>query len=189
MNIIEKLAHQSFERNIDYGIDNYKDVINTIRYSANDIDAKLDKIKFLSIHLDLVNEKYDKHLLSCTNPENCKDNRDFESIAYFLRQELGRLDVPINEDTFTIEDKAIGEEKLDSILNKIEELKLGHQIIYDDLLHEINELRELYFLGKRKWHQILAGKFVDMTVSGVISESISKEIIDSIKPDFTRLIG
>ena len=74
-------------------------------------------------------------------------------------------------------------------MSKIEELKLGHQIIYDDLLHEINELRELYFLGKRKWYQILAGKFVDMTVSGVISESISKEIIDSIKPDFTRLIG
>ena len=74
-------------------------------------------------------------------------------------------------------------------MNKIEELKLGQQIIYDDLLQEINELRELYFLGKRKWYQILAGKFVDMTVSGVISESISKEIIESIKPDFTMLIG
>ena len=189
MSIIEKIARQSFDKNIEYGFDNYKDVINEIRYGANDINPKLDKIRFLNIHLDLVNEKYEKHLLVCKNPGKCQENIEYESIAYFLRQELEGLDVVVNEDTFTVEEKNKGDEKLDQILKQIEELKLGHQIIYDDLINEINELRELYFLGKKKWHQMLAGKFVDMTVSGIVSETISKQILDSIKPDFTKLIG
>ena len=99
------------------------------------------------------------------------------------------LDVVVNEDTFTVEKKNKSDEKLDQILNQMEELKLGHQIIYDDLINEINELRELYFLGKKKWYQMLAGKIVDMTVSGIVSETISKQILDSIKPNFTKLIG
>ena len=189
MSIIKKIARQSFDRNIEYGFDNYNDVINKIRYSANDINPKLDKIKFLNIHLDLVNEKYEKHLLVCKNPEKCQENTDYESIAYFLRQELEVLDVVVNEDTFTAEEKNKSDEKLDQILNQMEELKLGHQIIYDDLINEINELRELYFLGKKKWYQMLAGKIVDMTVSGIVSETISKQILDSIKPNFTKLIG
>jgi hypothetical protein len=189
MSIIEKLARQSFDRNIENGFDNYKDVINKIRYGANDINSKLDKIKFLNIHLDLTNDEYNKHLLVCTNPEQCQENIDYESIAYFLRQELENLDVTINEDTFTVEEKNKEDEKLDRILRDMQELKLGHQIIYDDLLSEINELRELYFLGKKKWHQMLAGKFVDMAVSGVVSETISKQIIESIKPDFTKFIS
>lgn len=189
MSIIEKLARTSFDRNIENGFDNYNEVINKVKYGANEIHSKFDKIKFLNIHLDLVNEKYDKHLLVCKNPEICQDNIDYESIAYFLRQELEGLDVIINEDTFTIEEKNKGDERLDQILKELQELKLGHQIIYDDLLSEINELRGLYYLGKRKWYQMLVGKFVDMAVSGVVSETISKQIIESIKPDFTNLIG
>lgn len=65
MSIIEKIAHDSFNQNIEYGFENYKDVIKKIKYGANDINSKLDKIKFLNIHLELVNERYDKHLLVC----------------------------------------------------------------------------------------------------------------------------
>lgn len=67
-------------------------------------------------------------------------------------------------------------------------MKAGQQVIYDDLLKEINELKELYFLGKKKWHQILVGKGVDMVSSGIISETVSKQIINSIEPALTKLI-
>lgn len=189
MSIIEKISHDSFNQNIEYGFENYKDVIKKIKYGANDINSKLDKIKFLNIHLELVNERYDKHLLVCKNPELCQDNISNESISYFLKQELESLNVRINEDTFTVNEKNYENDKLDQILKEIQELKLAHQIIYDDLLNEINELRELYFLGKKKWYQMLAGKFVDMAISGIVSESISKQIIESIKPNFSKLLS
>jgi len=36
---------------------------------------------------------------------------------------------------------------------------------------------------------MLAGKFVDMAISGIVSESISKQIIESIKPNFSKLLS
>lgn len=189
MNIIEKFAKESIQRNIEYGIDDYKDSLNKIKEKIYDFDDTLDKIKFLSLHIDAVNKLYNEHLPKCNNPADCDINFQCESLLFFLRQEIGKYGVNINEDTFTVEEKVEAEDKLDKILKEIEELKLGQQIIYDDLTNEIAELKELYFLGKKKWHQMLAGKIVDMTVSGLVSETLSKQIIESLKPNFRNLIG
>lgn len=189
MTIIEKFARESIQNNIEYGIDDYKDSISKIKTKIYDFDDTLDKIKFLSLHIDAVNKLYNEHLPKCNNPEECDINFQCESLLYFLRQEIGKYGVNVNEDTFTVEQKVEAEDKLDKILKQIEELKLGHQIIYDDLTNEISELKELYFLGKKKWHQMLAGKIVDMTVSGLVSETLSKQILDSLKPNFRNLLG
>lgn len=189
MTIIEKFARESIQNNIEYGIDDYKDSITKIKAKTYDFDNTLDKIKFLSLHIDAVNKIYNEHLPKCNNPEECDTNFQCESLLYYLRQEVGKYGVNVNEDTFTVEEKLVAEDKLDKILNEIEELKLGHQIIYDDLTNEISELKELYFLGKKKWHQMLAGKIVDMTVSGLVSETLSKQIIESLKPNLRNLIG
>lgn len=189
MDIINKIAKDSFDRNIEYGFDDYKDVMSKIKREISNIDSQFDKVKFINIHLELVNEKYLEHLSECKNPQTCPTNFEYESISYFLKQELLKYGIDLSNDTFTIEEKRIKDDKLDKILQEIQELKLGNQIIYDDLLVEITELKELYFLGKKKWHQIFAGKFVDMAVSGVVSETVSKKIIESLKSDFVRLIN
>lgn len=189
MDLIEKLAKNSFQKNLEFGYDNYNEVIRNMRFDANEISSEFDKIRFINSLLDKTNEKYNEHLKVCTNKDGCSENFDYESIAYFLQQELSYLGININNDTFTPDEKKIAEDKLDKILKEIEELKLGNQIIYDDLLKEINDLKGVYFLGKKKWYQLLAGKFVDMTVSGVVSETISKQIIETIKPNLNGLIG
>ncbi len=189
MSIIEKLANESFQSRIEFGYKNYKDVVQNFKYDAVEISSKLDKITFLNILLKKVNDKYEEHLPNCKNPESCSLNFDYESIIYFLQQELSTLGVNINEDTFTKEEKNRAESLLEKVLKEIEELKLGHQIIYDDLTMEIEELKSMYFLGKKKWHQMLAGKFVDMTLSGVISETVSKQLINFIKPNLSHLLN
>jgi hypothetical protein len=188
MNIIEKFARESIQNNIEFGINDYKDSISKVKDKIYAFDDTLDKIKFLSLHIDAVNNLYNEHLPSCNNPEECNTNFQCESLLYFLRQEIRKYGVNVNEDTFTIEQKLEAEDKLDKILKQIEELKLGHQIIYDDLTNEILELKELYFLGKKKWNQMLAGKIIDMTVSGLVSETLSKQILDSLKPNFRNLL-
>jgi hypothetical protein len=189
MTIIEKFARESIENNIEYSLDDYKDSFNKIKGKTYDFDDTLDKIKFLNLHIDAVNKIYNEHLPKCNNPEECDTYSQCESLLYYLRQEVGKYGVNVNEDTFTIEEKEKAEVKLDKILKEIEELKLGHQIIYDDLTNEISELKELYFLGKKKWNQMLIGKIVDMTVSGLVSETLSKQIIESLKPNLRNLIG
>jgi len=189
MNIVEKLAKKSYQDNIAYGTNSVRDSINNIKLLTYDFESEMDKIKFITVHIDLVNDEYHRHLKTCTDKEDCDINEQAETFLFYLQQELKGLGVAIDADTFTYEEKAVSESKLDVILKQFEEIKLGHQIIYDDILKEIQELRDLHFLGKKKWHQLLAGKITEMTVGGIISETVSKDLIEIVKPHFNRLLS
>ncbi|OLY93655.1 hypothetical protein SAMN05444008_114134 [Cnuella takakiae] len=189
MDIILKKAKQFTDRYFLGGVSHYQDIIDAAKNDVYDIDNPADKIKYLNFILDRNNKDYAEHKPVCQNPENCSYNYTYETIAYYLTQELNRLGVHFNDDTFTEEEKEQAESKLDKILKDLNELKLGQQVIYEDLSKEINELRDLYFLGKKKWYQLFIGKSVDMVASGVVSESISKQIIEEVKKSLPALIG
>jgi hypothetical protein len=189
MNIIEKLAKKSYLDNIEYSTSaNVRDKINNIKYFLNDLNSELDKIKFINIHIEIANEKYQDHLKVCTNPDDCPTNEEYEILIYYFQQVLEELGIQINEDTFTYEEKVVKDSQLEIILKQFEEVKLGNEIIYDDIIKEIAELKELYFLGKKNWTQLFAGKIVEMTAGGIISETISKDILSIIKPTLKNLI-
>ncbi len=188
MDIIKKISEKFIQRYLNGRISKYAEIIEAARTQLYDIDNQLDKIKFLNIILEGNNKTYDRHKPNCQSPENCDVNFAHESISYFLVQELNRLGVQLNEDTFTVDEKDIADSKLDKILKDLEDLKMGHQIIYDDLLKEMNELRELYFLGKKKWHQLFTVKCIEMVTGGIISETVSKQIIESLGPTLTKFI-
>lgn len=189
MNIIKKLAKKSYLDNIEYSTSaNVRDKINNVKYFLNDFNSALDKIKFINIHIEIANEKYQDHLKVCTNPDDCPTNEEYEILIYYFQQVLEELGIPINEDTFTYEEKVVKDSQLEIILKQFEEVKLGNQIIYDDIIQEIAELKELYFLGKKNWTQLFAGKIVEMTAGGIISETISKDILSIIKPTLKNLM-
>jgi hypothetical protein len=95
-------------------------------------------------------------------------------------------------ESFTVDEMFRASVALDQILKEIKEdikeLKLGQEIIWTDILAEINELKTLYSLSKRNWIRILLGKITDMTVGGIISETLSKKIIEYIKPAVVQLL-
>lgn len=189
MNIVEKLALKSYQDNVEFTRTNVRDSISNIKYLTYDFDSQMDKIKFLTVHIDLVNEKYQNHLKDCKNPEDCQENEEAETFLFYLQQELKSLGVGIDNDTFTYDEKTFSESQLDQILKQFEEVKLGNQIIYEDILKEIEELRDLHFLGKKKWHQLLAGKITEMTIGGIISETVSKDLIGIVKPHLNKLLS
>ncbi len=189
MDIIKETATRFATNHLRGRFTNYQEFIDLAKEKLYDIDNHSDKIKFINILLENNNTEYDKHKPNCTNPTGCPQNYAHENVTYYLSQELGRLGVQLNEDTFTVEEKAHAESKLDQILRDLIEVKLGQQIIYEDLNKEINELRDLYFLGKKKWYQLLVGKGVDMVASGIVSETVSKELIDTVKISFPKLTG
>jgi len=189
MDIIEKIARKSYENNIRFTGDNERTSINNVKLELYDFENQLDKIKFLNIHIDLINEEYQKHLKICKNLENCGENERAETLIFYLKQELINLGIQINDDAFTYDEKINKDSQLEEILNQFNELKAGQQAIYDDVLNEIQELKELYFLGKKKWHQLLAGKIIEMTAGGIISETISKDLLSAIKPSLRNLLN
>jgi hypothetical protein len=56
-------------------------------------------------------------------------------------------------------------------------LKKGHEIIYDGISEEIEEPKSILF-RKKSWKQIIVGKAVEMAIGGVVSETISKDLIN-----------
>lgn len=141
MDIVKKIADKFIQHHLNGRITEYDEIIDAAKGQLYDIDDQLDKIKFLNVILEGNSKTFGKHSPVCKDPDNCSINLAHESITYFLAQELNRLGVHLNEDTFTIDEKDNTDSKLDKILKDLEELKLGHQIIYDDLLKEINELK------------------------------------------------
>jgi hypothetical protein len=184
MDIIIKQATR-FTDNYFRGGARYQEILEKAKEIVNDIDNPLDKIRFLNIILERNNIDYEKHKPKCGDPLRCNESFAYEKVSYDLKQELSRLGVQINSDAFTSEEKKQHDSKLDDILYNLEILKTGQQVIFE----EINELRDLYFLGKKNWYQLLLGKSTEMVIAGIISETISKQIIESVKPCFPNLLS
>jgi hypothetical protein len=189
MNYIKKRADKFVERYIVGQVSDHQNVIDAAKSEIYNIDDDLDKVTFLRVVLEVNAKEYRDHLLVCSNKIGCPTNFDHESIAYFLTQELNGLGIRTNNDQFTIEEKADAESKLDQVLNDLQTLKDGHQIIYDDLKAEIDDLKELFILGKKTWFQLLLGKTREMVISGVISETVSKQITAELEKEVQKLLS
>jgi len=180
MDYIRKRADRFVQQYIHGQVDEHDKVISEARNELYDIYEDSDKVTFLQTILEGNEQQYQKHLLKCTNIEGCPENYNHESINYYLRGELIRLGIPLNEDQFTHEERDMAENKLDQILEELKIVKAGQEILYEDLKAELEELKNLYVLGKKNWHQLLLGKTADMVMGGVISETVSKEIVTAL---------
>lgn len=189
MDIVIKQAERFVRNHLSGGIRKYEEILNDARSKIATFYTKLDKIKFLSLVLEANNSQYQNHLLKCIDPENCDENFQYESLSYYLNQDLRELGVQVSHDAFTSEEKNETEVKLNEVLSQLETLRNGQQVIYEGLQEEIEELRALYFLGKKNWYQLLIGKSTEMVSAGIISETVSKQIVDSVKPFFTNLLA
>ncbi|MDR0969818.1 MAG: hypothetical protein LBM67_04705 [Lentimicrobiaceae bacterium] len=148
-----------------------------------------DKLKYLTVVSQYVQEESEKHSKECKNPSNCSQSKALGEATFFLNQMLEEYGIGINNDeVFTNEERYENNKKLDDMLQEIETLKMGQEIIYDDLKKEIEELKNLYFIGKKNWYQNLAGKSLEMVASGVVNETISKKLISIAGVMFNNLI-
>jgi hypothetical protein len=188
MDIIIERANRFVQNRFSHDtVPHHKGALESVSEELDSFDSGLDKIKFINIVIEANNETFKSHKVKCTNPE-CTQEFEHGNIQYFLTQELNRLGIHLNEDTFTDEEREKSESKLDKILTSVNDLKMGQEIIYEALIKEINDLRELYFLGKKKWHQLFLGKCVDMVASGIVSETVSKQILDEFSRTFPSLL-
>lgn len=84
-------------------------------------------------------------------------------------------------DLFTEKERNIIIEKLDNLATRINKIELGQQIIYDDILNEIQSLKEtLNVLNKKDWKSLFRGKMVDFGL-GELFEGTKLLLIDIFK--------
>ena len=178
MEIVSEIAKDFFEGRYYYS-ENPKSFISEVESELYTLGTQSDKLSFLSIIKNSVESENEIHKEGCKTEGICNVEKGHLKTIYYLKalmEENGIIERP--NDAFSEREIMDYSEKIDKIINDLDELKKGHEIIYDGLCEEIEQLKNLFFLGKRNWKQLLAGKTIEMVASGIISETVSKELIN-----------
>ncbi len=178
MNIIEEIAQDFLEENYA-GSENKNFFLSGLNTELSRQRKDADKIIFLTAVRNLIQKMYDDHLESCKEPEDCDILKWHLKAIFYVNNHLEDYSISGNtENLFSKSEKDNYSQKLDKIIQEIEILKKGHEVIYDGISEEIEELKNLFYLGKKNWKQIIVGKAIEMVAGGVVSETISKELIN-----------
>jgi len=184
MNVIQKQVDEFLDLQ---STGHAKSFIQNVRQELYEYRKQIHKIEFLQrvqykIKLDL-----DEHNKVCPYKqagEPCSNEDNYEAILFFLQNEIDEVDELLEPTDFTIEDKKRTDEALQEIISNTQNLIGISQFTYDDLIAEIQELKELYFLPKKNWVQLLTGKITEMVAGGIISETISKQLVGVINKTY-----
>jgi hypothetical protein len=187
MELIRKQADSFITRELNKMefTDTYHVVVDALKSELTNYYRPTDKLIFLEqVELKLAEAK-DEHLKTCTNRFACKEVQDYDSMIFFAKQELETNGI-VDTDIFTRTEIEQLNNKLDLLFKEIEILKTGHAIIYDDIIDEFDKLKKQYYLDKKTWRQVFFGKIFEMTLSGVVSETIAKKIVEIFSDIFTE---
>lgn len=187
MNLIKQHA-QEFLRFTE--INDYEEFISTVRVKIYDYKRIAFKIEFLQHLLTLVKLEHDEHLKVCTwkSEGNCPENFKLESVQFFLNEELLELNGEIDESDYTLIQKENLSHSLNAIKDSLNKIEVGQRVTYDDLFEEITQMKEYFYLPKKTWVELLIGKLTEMVAAGVVSETISKQILETIEHNYTEII-
>ncbi len=179
MNLIEKQAEKFSLYNLDSN-KNYQDFIQLVNQELVHYSQFSHKVQFIETVMCEVKKEYDEHLQDCTSKDDCDQNFYYESINFFLNELRTIQNKNLTEQEFKEVDIIRYRTGIDEILNKLNEIQLGQQFTYDDFYDQFEELKTYFFINKKSWNQMLAGKLLEMVAAGVISETVSKQIVSII---------
>jgi hypothetical protein len=157
----------------------YHDFIGIVKYEISQYSQVSHKIQFLETVMYEVKKVYEEHLQKCTSIENCQENLYYESVIFFLNEIRIELSKNISIEEFNDSDILRYKTGIDAVLKKLNELQLGQQLTYDDFIVQFDEMKSYFYMNKKTWNQMLAGKLLEMIAAGVVSETLSKQIIET----------
>jgi len=182
MNIIEKEAKKYNYRGFYSGNCKISEMKSRLSDKIYDFSRDRDKLDFLRILREHTVHDKIEHAKKC---KGCNFDDTKETGLFVIDQQIDKIKEyyqfePKSEDTFTTEEETKLHLKLNEIGDKLSELGLGQQIIFD----ELDELKAHFNLGKKNWFQLVKGKLVDLTVNKILKETIIKEIYNGLADGF-----
>lgn len=156
-------------------------LVGAAKTELYDIDSHADRATFLRVILETAASQHAKHKAVCPHGELCALDFAYETVYYYLTQELNRLGIVTDNDQFTPEEKSDYEDKLDNFIEEIRNKWKDDDDKFKLFESEIRDLKNHLILGKKTLRQLALGKVAEMTVSGVVGHSVSLAINTGIK--------
>ena len=183
MNLISKQAGKFLFFYLDSN-KSYQSFIQLVEQELLQYSQFSYKVQFVETLMCDVKEKYEEHLLECTSKEDCPHNFFYESVIFFLNDMRVRLCENLSSEDFKEVDVIRYRTGIDEIIAKLNEIQLGQQITYDDFAEQFEEMKSYFFMSKNSWDSKLVEKFVEMVCAGVISETVSKQMVSVIQASY-----
>lgn len=180
MNLIQKQAEKFVMFKMSYSKP-YQEFVGQVKIEINQYSQIPHKIQFLETVMFEAKKEYEEHLPNCTALETCPQNLFYESVIFFLNEERQNLSRDLTTEEFKESDILRYKTGIDEILEKLNKLELGQQLTYDDFSEEFEEMKSYFYMNKKTWQQMLAGKLLEMVGAGVVSGTVSKNIVEMFK--------
>ncbi len=169
----------------------YTSFIEDVRLRLYDYHKDIHKIQFLERLIIRFKIDFDNHMEVCsvTPKSECLENQIFEHVIFFLQEEMDELDENLDSKYFNENYRESLNSGIQEISERLQRVEGGQEVTYNDIMEELEDLKNLYFLSKKNWVEMFIGKFSSMVAGGMISETVSKELIEYIKINYPDLIG
>lgn len=137
------------------------------------------KLQFYEELIRVYNERYQRHKLHCTaqSTASCRFIKYYESTLFFLDEEIKYLLKKNTKNRISLKEKKKLVQLIDSLTNHIYNNSHYSNSIKDDLIQELNSLKELQLPNLSSYKQLVYGKLF-----GFLYEyNINKIELDLIK--------
>ncbi|HEX5002672.1 MAG TPA: hypothetical protein VFW78_09245 [Bacteroidia bacterium] len=191
MNIIKRHAHEFYPIMLDKSNFHSRPElsIRAVRSQILEYHKSSHRLVFLNELMLLTRLKYDEHLKDCKKLETCQFNKYCDDVLFFLNEEVEKINISIQPSDFNLEEKKQIQEFEVEVISHLKLLSLGQEIVYEDFIQEISELKEYLYLNKRNWMQLFSGKLLEMVAGGIIEEATAKSIVDFVKTEYSNIIS
>lgn len=194
-NIIDKQADKFITRELGSSVEyfrNVKDTIANIRSELYEYHSYAQKAVFLERIRYRIKLGWENHNMNCPhlkNGQKCPNDENFENALFFVQNEIDKVNLYIEPNYLSAIDKDEVTKLLTKIVDDLNVLKLSSEFSYTDIIAEIEQVKGLYFLDKKSLSQILTGKLTEMIAGGLVSETISKGILNTIQSNYPEIIA
>lgn len=190
MSVPERIAsdfHRFGFKKHQSSVANLKSALTSELYDNFNLDK--DKLEFLRKLRIICSEDGENHMKTC---KGCGYERKIENGLFVIDQEIKSINAFYvfeveDSNIFSPEEESKQDDRINKIMEELQKLGFGQQIIFD----ELEELKNLYKLGKKNWLQLLKGKLVDATSQKIIDATVVKVIFDGLSDgydDFTKML-
>lgn len=188
MNIVEKEAKQ-FSKRFYNGtkVNNLENLKSSLTSKLYDFSRDRDKLDFLRILREENENEKNEHSKKCRK-NVCSFEEERETGIFVIDQEIESINrfykfEPNDKDKFSAKEEAQLQSRLNEIIEKLEKLGFGQEIIFD----EIESLKSHFNIGKKNWFQLLKGKLIDLTLEKVLEKTVVTTIYDSLVEGYTEV--
>lgn len=162
---------------------NINGVSERVQNQLWELNTNEDRIQFLTYLINKTTEGLSEYLKKYPTA-NSHAEVSSQEVLYYLYGKISEYGFNVDIESFSGEEIIKNNSIINDLNQKLEEIKMGQQIIYDDLNEKINilinnneDLKGLYILGKKKWYLQLGG----IVLENIVDKEM-EEVLKLIKP-------